>query len=174
MRTQEEGLTQSEIAYTSQLEIKKAEIEQAKSEVEFRENHASTSRELVTRMEKLSKQGGESEVDLVKLKLDLAGSEKDLSVAQRTLQQVNLDRERMETEHARQRAEQQSEIEKLKMRLGALKADLENTQQNLLTVRSPYEGVVISMDQRTRPAVWCSTDRCFASSHRTMRNRGRG
>src|SRR5437870_9019853 len=100
-------------------------------------------------MEKLAKQGGESEIDLVKLKLDLAGSEKELIVAQRTLQQVNLDRQRMESEHARQRGEQQSEIEKLKMRLGALKTDLENTQQNLLTLRSPYEGVIISMDQRT-------------------------
>jgi len=83
------------------------------------------------------------------LKLDLAASEKDFSVAQRTLQQVNLDRERMETEHARQRGEQQAEIEKLKMRIGALKSDLENTQQNLLTIRSPYDGVIISMDQRT-------------------------
>jgi RTX toxin transport system membrane fusion protein len=100
-------------------------------------------------MEKLAKQGGESEIDLIKLKLDLAGSEKDLSVAQRTLQQVTLDRERMETEHARQRGEEQAEIEKLKMRIGALKKDLENAQQNLLTVRSPYEGVVIAMDQRT-------------------------
>ena len=72
-------------------------------------------------MEKLAKQGGESEIDLIKLKLDLAGSEKDLSVAQRTLQQVTLDRERMETEHARLRGEEQAEIEKLKMRTGALK-----------------------------------------------------
>ena len=149
LRSKEESLTQSETAYAAQLEIKKAEIEQAKSEVKFRENHASTSRELVKRMEKLAKLGGESEIDLVKLKLDLAGSEKDLSVVQRTVQQVNLDRERMETEHARQRAEQQSEIEKLKMRIGALKTDLENTHQNLLTVRSPYEGVITSMDQRT-------------------------
>jgi HlyD family secretion protein len=100
-------------------------------------------------MEKLAKLGGESEIDLVKLKLDLAGSEKDLSVAQRTVQQTNLDRERIETEHARQQGEQRSEIEKLKMRIGALKIDLENTQQNLLTVRSPYEGVITSMDQRT-------------------------
>jgi HlyD family secretion protein len=100
-------------------------------------------------MEKLAQKGGISEVDLVKLKLDLAGSEKDFSVAQRTVQQVNLDRERMETERQRQRGEQEAEIEKLKMRIGALKADLENTQQNLLTVRSPYEGVIISMDQRT-------------------------
>src|SRR5881398_174167 len=149
LRNKEESLTQYETAYAAQLEIKKAEIEQAKSEVKFRENHASTSRELVKRMEKLAKLGGESEIDLVKLKLDLAGSEKDLSVAQRTVQQVNLDRGRMETEHARQRAEQQSEIEKLKMRIGALKTDLKNAQQNLLTIRSPYEGVIISMDQRS-------------------------
>ena len=149
LRTKEESLTQFETAYAAQLEIKKAEIEQAKSEVKFRENHAATSRDLVTRMEKLAKQGGESEIDLVKLKLDLAGSEKDLSVAQRTLQQVNLDRQRVETEHLRQAGEQRSEIEKLKMRLGALKTDLENTRQNLLILRSPYEGVIISMDQRT-------------------------
>jgi len=149
LRTKEESLTQYETAYVAQLEIKKAEIEQAKSEVKFRENHAATSRDLVTRMEKLAKQGGESEIDLVKLKLDLAGSEKDLSVAQRTLQQVNLDRQRLETEHVRQAGEQRSEIEKLKMRLGALKTDLENTRQNLLILRSPYEGVITSMDQRT-------------------------
>jgi multidrug resistance efflux pump len=149
LRTKQESLNRNETAYAAQLGIKSAEIEQAKSEVKFRENHAQTSRELVTRMEKLAKQGGESEVDLIKLKLDLAGSEKDLSVAQRTLQQVTLDRERMETEHARQRGEEQAEVEKLKVRIGALKADLENAQQNLLMVRSPYEGVVISMDQRT-------------------------
>jgi multidrug resistance efflux pump len=149
LRTKEESLTRSETAYTAQLAIKKAEIEQAESEVKFRENHANASRDLVTRLEKLATQGGFSQIDLVKLKLDLAGSEKDFSVAQRTLQQVKLDRERIETEHARQRGEQQSEIEKLKMRIGALKIDLVNTQQNLLTVRSPYEGVITSMDQRT-------------------------
>jgi membrane fusion protein len=149
LRTKQESLKRNESAYAAQRGIKSAEIEQAKSEVKFRENHAQTSRELVTRMEKLAKQGGESEVDLIKLKLDLAGSEKDLSVAQRTLQQVTLDRERMETEHARIRGEEQAEVEKLKVRLAALKKDLENAQQNLLTVRSPYEGVVISVDQRT-------------------------
>src|SRR5213595_4316586 len=149
LRNKEESLIQSDTAYAAQLNIKKAEIEQAKSEVKFRENHVNASRDLVTRLEKLATQGGFSQIDLVKLKLDLAGSEKDFSVAQRTVQQVNLDRERMETEQKRQRGEQQAEIEKLKMRIGALKADMENTQQNLLTVRSPYDGVITSMDQRT-------------------------
>src|ERR1041385_931088 len=142
LRNKEESLIQSDTAYAAQLDIKKAEIEQAK-----------TSRDLVSRMEKLAEKGGIADVDLVKLRLDLAGSEKDFSVAQRTVQQVNLDRERMETERQRQRGEQQAEIEKLKMRIGALKADLANTQQNLLTVRSPYDGVIISMDQRTAGSV---------------------
>ena len=149
LRTKQESLTRNETAYAAQLGIKSEEIEQAKSEVKFRESYAQTSRELVTRMEKLAKQGHEPENDLIKLKLDLAGSEKDLSLAQRTLQQITLDRQRMETEHARQRGEEQAEVEKLKMRIAALKTDLENAHQNLLTVRSPYEGAVISVDQRT-------------------------
>jgi multidrug resistance efflux pump len=149
LHSKQESLARFESAYAAQLGIKDQEIEQAKSEIKFRENHAQTSRQLVTRMDKLATQGGESQIDLIKLKLDLAGSEKDLSVAQRTLQQVTLDRERMETEHARQQAEEQSEIEKLKMQIGALKSDLQNADQNLLTVRSPYEGVIISMDERT-------------------------
>ncbi len=149
LRTKEEGLLRSDIAYKAQLNIKLAEIDQAKSEVSFRENHAKTSRDLVARMERLSKEGGISEVDLIKTRLDLAGSEKDFSVAQRTLQQTDLDRERMESEHAKSRSELVSEIQKLKMRVAALKSDLENTQQNLLTVRSPYDGVVISLDQRS-------------------------
>jgi multidrug efflux pump subunit AcrA (membrane-fusion protein) len=149
LHTKEESLNRSETAYKAQLKIKMEEIEQAKSEVKFRENHAKTSHDLVTRMEKLAEEGGMSEVELIKLRLDLAGSEKDLSVAQRTLHQNDLDRERMETEHARLRGEDQAEIEKLKLRIAALKTDLENSQQNLLTVRSPYDGVVISLDQRT-------------------------
>ena len=153
LRSKQEGLQQFNAAYEAQLEIKKEEIEQAKSEVGFRENHARTSRDLVHRMEKLTKQGGESEVEFIKLRLELAGSEKDLSVAQRTLQQVQLDLHRIETEHARQRGEQASEIENLKTRLAALKSDLENTKDNLLTVRSPYDGVVISLDQRTPGSV---------------------
>jgi len=139
----------SETAYKAELNIKLEEIEQAKSEVKFRENHTKTSRDLVVRMVKLASEGGISEVDLIKLRLDLAGSEKDLSVAQRTLRQNNLDRERMGTEHARLRGEEEAEIEKLKLRIAALKADLENAQQNLLTVRSPYDGIIISVDQRS-------------------------
>jgi multidrug efflux pump subunit AcrA (membrane-fusion protein) len=149
LRTKQESLARNESAFQAQRKIKLAEIDQATSEVKFRENHSKTSRELVGRMEKLSEEGGISEVELIKLRLDAAQSEKDLSVAQRTLQQTHLERERMDTDYAKLRGEQEADIEKLKMRTAALNADLENAQQNLLTVRSPYDGVVISLDQRT-------------------------
>lgn len=149
LKNREESLIKNDDAHTSLLDIKSAEIEQAKSEVGFRENHMKTSKQLVSRMEKLAGQGGVSEFDLVRAKLDLAESEKDYSVAQRTAQQVTLDRQRMITERARLRGEELAEIEKLKMRVNALKVNLENTSHNTLSVRSPYDGVVIGMDQRT-------------------------
>jgi multidrug efflux pump subunit AcrA (membrane-fusion protein) len=152
-RTKEQGLAKADAAYTSQLEIKLAEISNAESEVKFREKHSATSRELVERMETLSDSGGISKVELIRLRLDVAGSEKDLSVARRTLQQVTLDRQRMETEHARQRDEQVAEIEKLKFRVAALKSDLQNSELNMLSVRAPYDGVVISLAQRNAGSV---------------------
>jgi multidrug efflux pump subunit AcrA (membrane-fusion protein) len=153
LRSHEESLAKADATYASQLEIKTAEISQAESEVKFREKHASASRDLVTRMEKLSKKGGIAQVELIKFRLEAAESEKDYSVAQRTLQQVNFDRERIKTEHARQRNEDIAEIEKLKVRLSALKGDMEGAQQNLLSIRAPYDAVVISLSQRNAGSV---------------------
>ncbi|MFL6513662.1 MAG: HlyD family secretion protein [Chthoniobacterales bacterium] len=149
LRNRENSLTKNDEAHKSLLDIKAAEIDQAASEVKFRENHMSTSRDLVKRMERLAQQGGMSEFELVRAKLDLAGSEKDYSVSQRALQQITLDRQRMVTERARVRGEELGEIERLKMRMEALKSDLENTTKSTLAVRSPYDGVVISIDQHS-------------------------
>ena len=153
LREREASLAKADDAYKAQTEIKDAEIAQSETEVGFRERHVKTSRELVERMEKLSKSGGISQIELLRLRLDLAGSEKDLSIAQRTLQQVNLERQRMEMDRSRQRGQDVSEIEKLKYRLAGLKRDLENAEQNLLTLRAPYDAVVISLAQRTPGSV---------------------
>ncbi len=153
LRTREDSLGKSDSAHTAQVQIKDAEISQAESEVTFRERHAKTSRELVDRMEKLSKSGGISQVELLKMRLDLAASEKDLSVAQRTLQQVNLERQRLETDYSRQRGQDAAEIQNSKYRLSALKSDLENSSENLLTLRAPYDAVVISIAQRNAGSV---------------------
>ncbi|CAN5450523.1 HlyD family type I secretion periplasmic adaptor subunit [soil metagenome] len=148
LRTHQEGLKKAETAYASALEIKTAEIAQAESEVAFREKHAASSRELLKRLEKLTQSGGISLIEVLQHRLDAAESEKDLSVAQRTLEQVKLERQQMEAEHARTRAENVAEIEKMKVRLSALKGDLEGSKANLLVIRAPYAGVVIAQAQQ--------------------------
>ncbi|MGI9087994.1 MAG: HlyD family efflux transporter periplasmic adaptor subunit [Chthoniobacterales bacterium] len=153
VRVRAENLTKSDSAYSAQEQIKDAEILQAESEVSFRERHAKTSRELVDRMEKLSKSGGISQVELLRMRLDLAASEKDFSVSQRTLQQVKLERQRMEMDRSRQRGQEAMEIETSKYKLSALKSDLENSSQNLLTLRAPYDAVVVSLAQRNAGSV---------------------
>jgi multidrug resistance efflux pump len=153
LRMQEEDLAKFEAAYQSQLEIKQGEIAQAESEVGFRQKHASSSRELVTRMEKLSKSGGISAVELIRLRLSAAESEKDHSVAERTLQQVKLEQKRLEDRLLAAARGEADGIEKLKYRLGALKGDLENSEQDLLTIRAPYDAVVISLAQRSAGTV---------------------
>ncbi len=153
LREREESLQKSDSSFAAQIEIKEAEIAQAETEVKFRERHATTNRELVERMNQLSKNGGISQVELLRLRLDLAESEKDQSVAQRTLQQVSLERQRMEMERSRQRGQDVSEIEKFKYRLAALKSDLQNSEQNMLSLRAPYDAVVTSVAQRSTGSV---------------------
>ena len=119
LKSKTQSLAQFDAAYDAQFQIKKEEVEQARSgELVFAKNHTRTSRDLVNRMEKLAKQGGESEVEFIKLRLDLAGSEKDLSVSQRALQTAMLDQHRFSRRPsiARQRQEMASEIEKVSRR----------------------------------------------------------
>jgi multidrug efflux pump subunit AcrA (membrane-fusion protein) len=153
LRTHEITLAKMDETYKAEADIKDAQVAQAESELRFREKGTTSNRDLLTRLEKLSKNGGFSQVELIKLRLEAAGAEKDQAVAQRTLEQVKLERQQMESEHTRKRSEETAEVEKLKMKLEGLKADLENSRQNLLTIRAPYNAVVISLAQRNTGSV---------------------
>ncbi len=148
LHTQEMTLAKMDEAYAAEANIKNAQVSQAESELRFREKQTASNRDLLNRLEKLSKSGGFSQIDLIKLQLEAAGAEKDQAVAQRTLEQVKLERQQLENENSRKRAEQAGEVQKLKMKLGALKGDLENSQKSLLTIRAPYDAVIISLAQR--------------------------
>src|SRR5271166_129829 len=151
-RTLEEDLTslkrnlkQAETTDAEDLEIKDLEIAQADEEVKFRETSVGVERDLAARYEKLSKIGIYSETDLVLRKLELSGAEKDLSVASRTREQVLLQRQQMAAEQARQRSDRLAEIEKAEIRLVAMKRQLEDSSTNLISVRAPYDAVVVSL-----------------------------
>jgi len=153
LRAREESITKLETAFTTQMSIKAAEIAQIERESAFRAKHAETNRDLTARLEKLAKSGGISQIELTRQQLLLAESEKDLNVAEKNIETAKLDRLKFETERARQRSDEAAEVQKLKVRIDALKRDLAGASDDLLTIRAPYDGVVISLAQRNAGSV---------------------
>jgi RTX toxin transport system membrane fusion protein len=139
----------TEELYRDQFQIKTEEIQQLEQEVAFREKHTATSKDYLARTEALAKEGISSQVELLRFRLDLAQSEKETSVAQKSLLQANLERKQLETERLRHRSEDESELQKINLRIEALKRQLEDCEGDLMIIRAPYRGVVLSVPQRT-------------------------
>jgi hemolysin D len=152
-RARQENAERLESSYRAQIEMKNSEIAQMEREIKFREKHAETNRDLVKRLAELAAKGGFSPLELIKQQLVLAESEKDLNVSQKAHDQILLSRQRMETERARQRVEERADIEKFNVRIAALQSQLQNVSGNLLSIRAPYDAVVLSLAQRSPGAV---------------------
>jgi multidrug efflux pump subunit AcrA (membrane-fusion protein) len=153
LASKERNLKQSETTDAADLQMKDHEIAQADEEMKFREATVGVERDLAARVEKLSKIGIYSETDLILRRLEVAGAEKDLSVASRTRQLVVLQRQQMADEQARQRSDQETEISKLKIRLEAQKNEFGDSNRSLVSIRSPYKAVVISVSANNQGSV---------------------
>jgi len=127
------------------LNIKAEELKQVEREVVFRQKHLDTSRDFLERNRKLAAEKLLSQVELLQCELQVAESEKDLNVAQRTVQQVTLQRQQLETERTRRHTEEEAQTEKLKVGIEALKRQLANCAGDCMSVRAPYHAVVISV-----------------------------
>jgi multidrug efflux pump subunit AcrA (membrane-fusion protein) len=139
------SMKQSEATDAADLAIKDHEIAQADEEVKFREKTVAVDRDLESRIEKLYKLGIYAQTDVVLRQLEVAGTEKDLSVAERARQELVLQRQQMRDEQARQRADRTSEIKALGIRRDALRNQLSDSERGLITIRAPYDAVVISL-----------------------------
>ncbi len=153
LRTSQKRTAKLEEYFAAQLGIKKEELQQAERDVAFREKHLDTSRDLVRRNQTLADEKLVSEIEMMRYRLALAESEKDLHAAERRVLQFGLERQQLETERARQRADEQSEMEKLKVRIEALKRQLVNCNGDLMTIRAPYRAAVISLAHRNAGGV---------------------
>lgn len=132
-----------------QLAIKNAQIAQMQREAAFREKHLATNREFLADMEKLDAKGIVSRSDMLGHRLNLASSEKDLLVAEKGLQQVTLELEQVKIERSRQLIDEQTEAEKLKIRLAASEQQLANCEGDLMLIRAPYAASVVALDRRS-------------------------
>lgn len=133
----------------SQLSAKDAHLVQLQREVAFREKQLATNREFLESMEKLDTQGGVPRIEMLNLRLNLAASEKELFIAQKWLLQGGLELDQIKIERARQRIDEASTAETLRIRLGALEQQLEHCEGDRMHIRAPYDAVVIALDRRS-------------------------
>jgi multidrug efflux pump subunit AcrA (membrane-fusion protein) len=153
LASRQKNIKQSELTDAADIQMKDHEIAQADDEVKFRESTLAVERDLAARVEKLQKIGVYSETDVIVRRLEVEGAEKDLSVTTRTRQEVILQRQQLAAEQVRQRSDQLAEVKKLEIRLGALKRQLEDSHQNMISIRAPYAGVVVSVAQNNPGSV---------------------
>jgi multidrug efflux pump subunit AcrA (membrane-fusion protein) len=148
-RAQVQRVRRQDESLTAELAIKDAETVQAERELGFREKHLSTIRDIVHRSEGLAAAGSVSPVELLNRRLDEAESEKNRAVAEKTIQQLALERKEMETIRERQRADETADAEKRRMQTTTLEAQLVDSSGDLKSIRAPYNAIVLRVLQRT-------------------------
>ena len=149
LRALHERAVKLEEIQTAQLSIKGTQIVQMQREVAFREKHLVTNQDFLASMEKLDAEGGVAKIEMLTYRLNLAGSEKDLLVAQKGVQQVALELEQLKIERSRQRIDESAESEKLRIRLAALTQQLEHCEGDSMFIRAPFDAVVVALDRRS-------------------------
>ena len=142
------SIAKTEASYREQLNIKRSAIAQARRELEFRDKAVVAMADLLAREKLLAKEQLVSQTTLIKDQLEFDEAEKERTLAQRRVEAAGLELVRTETEQAAWRTDANGEIDKLKARIAALKAPLNGSTEDLMSIRAPFDGVVMSLSQR--------------------------
>jgi membrane fusion protein len=158
-RVLEEESVKRREAHETQLGYNEAERAQIEQEVSFRRKFAETSRDFLGRFQRLNGDGIISEVDILTRQLELAGAEKDLSVAGKSLQQVELNRARLVADFSRLQRQAEADRDKCNVRIAALTKQLEHCEGDQRHVLAAHDGVVTLLSVHSTGAVVRNGDR---------------
>ena len=153
LQTHQSDLVRDDAADASELAVKDREAAQTEDEIKYRDSYVTTIRSLVDRLQKLSTTGAISKEEMISHQLELATGEKDLSLARKSLDQVVLQKQEMVTQHDRRDADALADMEKTKLKIQALQDQMQNSKNNLRTIRAPYDAMVVSMATRNEGSV---------------------
>ncbi len=148
LAAKEAGMEKLEALHTSQLAIKAAEISQTEREIVFRKRHVDAVKALFESTAKLEKEGAISHEDHLRRQLEMVQVETVLALAEKTLEMARLEPERQENDRAHKRLLEKAEQAGLRSRIEALNRDLASTQLDQLSIRAPYDAIVISLTQK--------------------------
>lgn len=130
--------------------IQEAEIKQREREVSYRIQHVSVYQDVSDRMKALTAEGLNSTVDLLSQQLGQAQAELDAALADEQFKAAQLTLARLDADHQHMMEEIALEEVRITVQLEGLEARLKDVADDVITVRSPYRGVILSVS-RKRP-----------------------
>lgn len=145
LQSRRNAVAKFEEAHQTELAVFDHQVEQIEGEITFLQKYIKTSRKLRDTLSKLVAEGSVAELELDSRELVLTESEKDLHVAGQSLEQTRLRRHKAVVDRSRHLDEETTGIARLEYRIASLHEDLKYAEGNLLTVRAPYDAVVISL-----------------------------
>ncbi len=153
LRSRRDAVEKFEVAHQTDLAIFDHQIAQIEGESAFLEKYIKISRKHRDTLADLVAKGSVAELELDRQELLLTESEKDLYLAGRNLEQTRLKRHRAVVDRSRHLDGETTEITRLEHRIASLQEDLKHAEGNRLTVRAPYDAVVISLARRNTGGV---------------------
>lgn len=130
--------------------IQEAEVTQRTEEVAFRKKYMEVYRDVRGRIEALAEKGLAPTIELLNQQLGQAEAERDLALASEQAKAAQLALEGIEAEHAHTLEKLDQEEARLKVQMADLDKRLRHTADDLVEVRAPTTGVLLSV-MRRRP-----------------------
>lgn len=140
-----EQIVKRDLAHQAELASHAAQLELARRELQFREQHHAATRAIVARKEKAVADGLLPQLTLLADQLVMAESESARVLAEQQVQQVQLQRQVRIDLRSREQTDEMSSNEKLALQISALQAQLQGSQGDLESIRAPYDAIVLSL-----------------------------
>jgi membrane fusion protein len=130
------------------LEIQTTRIRQLDKDFAFQQNSLKTMRDFLRRYEQLDAEGLVSLVDLLSQRLAAEKGERDAAVAGEAREVAVLELGRLKTDYRRQVGDLELERRKFALRIATLQKLLDGAREDVVRVRAPFDGTVVSIQKR--------------------------
>jgi membrane fusion protein len=130
------------------VEIQKAKIGQHEKDLLYQQEYLKVLKTFLERIERLGGEGLVPEVDVLSQRLSASKAERDVASTRELGEMAALELDKMGTEYDRQTAELTLEEEKIALREASLRRLLRDCQEDVVRVRSPFDGTVVSVERK--------------------------
>ena len=122
-----------------------SQVRQFESELQYHENYRARYQEVLGKIRELNRSGVVSPLEVLNYELGLAAAERDVATAKLTLEQTKLDQRILQTQRDAEIVSERIERNKTEVRLDALDELLANAERDVVYLKAPYSGMVLSV-----------------------------